>query len=394
MGYINFKEEKDVALKQLQNRKVNNKEIYEKLIKDKSLAKNYSPYEKLSYKTFTKESFGKGGVEDEENFLVIEKKDIICSIFKDCSFNNIKFKNCNIIGCTFENSRFLGGGVLFESCNFIKTDTISKPSLNKNDNFSCSFINCNMYPKFLNSNISHVIFENCNLKNSMFQDTVMTNSTFYMSNLKKITIQDCDMSGIKIFDSVISDLDFTDKNKTKLDEKSFIDKIPIRENSKAQYEGVYMTYETIANKFKDNTLNNNFGEYYFLGKKTQRKTLGFWPKVQSYLYYLSCGYGERPEYALLFSLGVIFLFAIIYLFTGITMDGEYVTIFTGHINTPRRFFSYLNETINLSVGMFAGVGSNNSEPHPTSYMIANIEIIIGVIMMGVGIGTLTRKLVR
>lgn len=44
--------------------------------------------------------------------------------------------------------------------------------------------------------------------------------------------------------------------------------------------------------------------------------------------------------------------------------------------------------------MFGGIGIDTARPLPSTYMLANIEMLIGVVMMGVGIGTLTRKIVR
>lgn len=87
------------------------------------------------------------------------------------------------------------------------------------------------------------------------------------SEFKRIRIEDCDLSGAKIIDTYIIDLDFTDKMKTKFDQKTFFDQIKLREKNRDEYEGIYMTYETIADKFKENSLNNNFGEYYYLAKK-------------------------------------------------------------------------------------------------------------------------------
>lgn len=44
--------------------------------------------------------------------------------------------------------------------------------------------------------------------------------------------------------------------------------------------------------------------------------------------------------------------------------------------------------------MFAGVGVVNCIPGAYGYVIANIEMILGFIMMGIAIGTLTRRFVR
>lgn len=396
MAYINFKEETYVAKKQLTNRRENNDKNLKDIEKDKTILKNYSPYQDYSYKIHKEESFGKVGLEDEENFIVLKDKDIVCAKFINCRFSNIKFEKCNFIGCIFENCEFLGGGVSFDNCSFIKTDSYKKPSLNVNDNFSCYFKGCKIYPKFFNCDLSFAVFQECLIKNSYFKLNDMTSVIIYLSELDTITIEDSNLSGIKVLKTYIKDLDFTDKQKSKLDEKSFFDKIKPRQETKDEYEGIYMTYQTIADKFKDNSLKNNFGEYYFLAKKTQRKTLDLGPKIMSYLYYFTCGYGERPEYALLFSLFVMVSFGFIYLFTGVIIEEVPIGILEGTLSNVsfREFLTYYNDTLNLSVSMFSGVGFVNSKPNTISYNIANIEMIIGILMMGVGIGTLTRKIVR
>lgn len=396
MGYINFKEEVFVAQKQLKNRKKNNENLFNDMVKHKDLAKNYKPCKTYSYKIFNEDEFGKKGILDEDKFSTIENKDILCSKFIGCKFDNIKFKECRFIGCTFEGCEFGKGGVAFENCSFLKEDSNSKPSLNKYDNFSCTFIQCDIYAKFLNCVLAFVIFEHCKIKNTNFEQSDMNSVIIKDSELNMIIISDCDLCGVKVFSTYTKDLEFRDKFQTKLDEKSFFDKISIRNKTKEEYEGIYMVYETIADKFKENSLDNNFGEYYYLCKTTQRKALKFIPKIESYLYWLTCGYGERPEYAIYSSLVIILVFAILYLFLGVEVD-EQVVIYNmstmKNLSLPT-FLTHFNEAITLSVGAFGGVGTINCEPTQTSYILTNLEILIGIIMMGLGIGTLTRKVVR
>lgn len=59
-----------------------------------------------------------------------------------------------------------------------------------------------------------------------------------------------------------------------------------------------------------------------------------------------------------------------------------------------KFMKDFNEAINLSVGMFAGVGVNNGKPTELGYVVANFEMLTGVVLMGVGLGTLVRKAIR
>jgi len=115
---------------------------------------------------------------------------------------------------------------------------------------------------------------------------------------------------------------FEDKFLTKFDEKTFFDKIEPRVKDKQEYEGIYTVYESIADKFKDNTLTSNFGEYYYLGKCIERKSLKLLPKLGSYLDWIICGYGERPFFCIFSALGIIIIFSFLYLITGIDTDGR------------------------------------------------------------------------
>lgn len=399
MGYVNFKEENTVAAQQLEKRKKNNENIYKYMLKhrNKDLV-GYRPSPKYSYTIFNGEEIGKPGVLDETDFYEINNEDIVCTKFKDCNFKNVKFKDCRFVGCTFEDCTFEAGGIVFENCILIKEDTEQSPSLNKKDNLSCSFYNCKMYVKFLNSDISFCIFENCKISDTAFENTFMKSVIINKSEMDMITIKDCDMSSFKMTNYYIKNLDFNDDYMTKFDEKTYFDKIPIRNKTKEEYEGVYMTYQLLADKFKENTLDNNFGEYYYLGKCTERKSIKKpLPRFTSTISWLTCGYGERPEFALFSSLVIIFIFAIIYIFTGVTIekskDIHYTLSNMGSLKLPEIIGDF-NETLNLSIGMFVGVGVNNGQPSEISYMVSNIEMIIGIIMMGIGIGTLTRKIIR
>lgn len=395
MAYINFKEEVYVAKKQLEKRINNNEKLFNDIKSSKKISNQYNPDEKYSYKEFNDSVFGGGHVKSEDEFKEISNIDIVCTKFINCAFSNIKFKNCKFIGCYFIDNNFNSGGVIFEECIFIKQESDTVPNLNNDDNFSCTFEGSKIYAKFLGCNLSHSIFNNCNLKNTNFEVSDMTDSIIINSDLNMIIIIDSDLSGIKIVNTYIEDLEFRDKDKSKLDEKSFIDKIQFKYKTRDEYEGIYTVYENIADKFKDNNLKNNFGEYYFLCRKAQRKSLKPLPRLFSLLSFITCGYGERPSYALYFSFAMIIIFSILYLIFGIKVDEE-VIIYTNLNNgfTIQRFLKDYNESLNLSVGMFASVGLNEAQPAPASYMLSNIEMLLGVLMNGVGIGSLVKKIVR
>lgn len=396
MGYVNFKEERFKAKNQLKERRENNKKLFDKLVKSRDLPNAYIPDKEYSFKEFNDKHFGGGKILGGEEFIEIANRDIICSIFTNCTFGNIKFKNCSFIGCKFNECDFESGGVLFENCTFLKAESEKKPSLNRFDNFSCEFYKCNIYSKFDGCILSYSIFDKCLIHNTFFDLSDMNSVIIINSQFKRIRIEDCDLSGSKVIDTYIVDLDFTDKMKTKFDQKTFFDKIKLRKKDRDEYEGIYMTYETIADKFKDNSLVNNFGEYYYLAKKTERKALDFLPKLSSYLYCATCGYGERPINSIVFSIVMIIIFGVIYSIFGIELDDTNTIIFLMKYNIYdyREIFACLKEGIILSVNLFSGVGANESIPVNLSEVIASFEILFGVIMMGIGTGTVVRKLVR
>lgn len=395
MAYINFKEEISAAKTQLKKRIDNNVRVFEKLSSSKDVYSEYNPNDRYSFKEHNNLVIGGGHPKKEDEFQEIKDTDIVCAKFIKCRFSNIKFTSCKFIGCYFEECELMGGGVVFQDCIFVKTDKDDKPNLNKEDNFSCEFNHCNIYAKFINCTLEFIIFNKCILKNTNFELSDMSNGIMYDSTLEMIIISDTNLSGTKFIGTYIEDLEFRDKYKTKLDEKTFIDKIKFRKRNRDEYEGIYTVYENIADKFKDNNLQNNFGEYYFLCRKTQRKVLKPMPRILSTLGLVSCGYGERPMYAVYFSLFIILLFSILYLIFGIKVNNEIITYDTiNKYHGIRQMLTDYNESLNLSVGMFAGVGLNEAQPSPRSYMLSNIEMLIGVLMMGIGVGALVKKIVR
>lgn len=395
MTYVNFKEEVHVAKKQLKHRNDNNNQLIAQMKHEKEkLREKYN--QKYSFKDIKGKVINNAKIEKENEFLNITDEKIACANFIDCKFYNIRFFECTFIGCIFENCDFGGGGVLFENCTFIKSDSDKTPSLNIKDNLSCTFKDSKIYCKFLSSDISYLIIENSNINNTNFELTHAVSMIIDNCQMKKIDIIDSDLSGMKLVETYIEDLEFNDKVKTKLDEKTFFDKIKLKKKTRNEYEGVYMVYQNIANTFRNNNLRNNFGEYYYLARCTQRKSLDLFPRIISTIELLTSGYGERIFTPLFASLVLSFVFAVIYMFSGFSIDGRTIkyglaTIFSSNF---RQLLTDFNVSLKMSIGIFGGLGEDIAQTTGESYIISNIETIIGLMMIGLGIGTLTRKIVR
>lgn len=398
MPYVNFKEENYKLVKDFQKRKEDNLSTRKKLDNNKELLSGYKPFnDKFSFKKNKNAIIGKNGPSKEEDFIVFEDESFICAGFYNCKLQNIKFKNCRFIGCRFEKCLFSSGGVVFDNCVFVHRQSFENKNLNKEDNFFSYFYECSLYARFVSCDMSYVVFENTKFKDTNFELSDLSYGILYNCNLEDVKVEDCDFSSFKTYKCYMKDFSFEDKYLTKFDEKTYFDKLFRVKDDRAENEGLYQIYQNIANKYKDNNLNNNFGEYYFLGKREQYRTLDLLPKIGSRINFLACGYGERPLYSVYFGLGLIILFSFLYLIVGIEIDNQLVAY--NNINAISnisfaKFYREFMEALSLSVGMFAGIGVENSIPARASYMIANVEMILGLIVVGVGIGSLTKKVIR
>lgn len=335
---------------------------------------------------------------DEIVYKVLENKSIIhikyqsinditiayCT-FNKCFFKDLVFRNCNIhatffIGCTFDN-------VVFEHCKFIN-----------NDNEFVVFKDRNIFIKSK--------FENCNLEKSIFIDMHICDSRFELSNLKGVIINesninnlhisDCDMRGSKLINYKVKSISFEDEYLTKLSEDSFFDEIEIKRNGTYKVNDMYKIYKDIAIKFEANRLPNKSGEYYYLYKKSEYKTLKGFEKVKSYLYWMLCGYGEKPTYALITSIEIVLIFTILYMFTGLSIGIDiidYDVLILKNLPTDGLILDFL-KSMYFSVVTFTTVGYGDITPIGLSVFLSGIEMFLGVTMVGIWTATLARKITR
>ena len=94
------------------------------------------------------------GLRDKYNY----QTNIHNLIYKDASFENVRYHASNITKCNFKNTKLLG--VEFTSCNLKSTS-------------------------FKNAILKDVIFFNCNLKNTNFEGVKYDNVYFISTNLEK-----------------------------------------------------------------------------------------------------------------------------------------------------------------------------------------------------------------
>ena len=93
---------------------------------------------------------------------------------------------------------------------------------------------------------------------------------------------------------------------------------------------------------------------------------------------------------------MMFIFGVLYLIFGIKIDEQVISVINGSLYKYNftDVLEFFKQGLLLSVNLFSGVGANESVTVNFSAAIASVEIIFGVIMMGIGTGTVVRKLVR
>ena len=346
---------------------------------------DFEDVENLKFETFYNVGFGLFEMTSEIIYKTVYNIKFEYVIFKNCIFKNIQFENCIFLGCEFLD------------CTFLNTKF-------KEDEFFN--FNLESIAYFSNSSFHNCIFDKTNLRKSIFQQNKIKNIQFILCNLKKsifdkdeiesIYFSDCNLKSFSMINSKVYKLEFDDEFVTKLNENTFFDKFICKDKNKEYYASISKTYKNIASQFESNRILNISGEYHYLYKCSQSKTLEGFSKFKSKIFWLTCGYGERPTYALITSLEIVLIFAIIYMFTGISIGDRLINynLTSFSILEKKLILVDFLESLYFSLVTFTTVGYGDIIPVGTSIILSSIEMILGVTLVGIWTATLARKITR
>ena len=331
--------------------------------------------------------------EKQETYEIVKNLILEKNLFMKCIFKNIHFVNCSFYGSIFRKCYF--ENVIFDGCNFAldplenreKEVHIFYTQFHEKSNFSnCIFNNCNMGAMILeNLLILDCEFINCSLKYSLINEALIS----------KIKFSDCDFRAVRIISTSIKEMEFDDKGKSKFDEDTFLDELPVTKES--DYEDIYRIYKVIASKFEENNIYSRYGEYYYLYKINEYRTLKGIERFNSSIYWAISGYGERPTYALVTSILIMCIFAIIYMFTGLKVDGAGIVQYNISYISKITFIGIIKDfsrAFHFSIVTFTTVGYGNITPIDLSVLMCSVEMFLGVTMVGIWTATLARKISR
>jgi uncharacterized protein YjbI with pentapeptide repeats len=338
---------------------------------------------------FNEVTFGTG---DTENNELVEVADVCFyySQFSTCCFSNVKFSNCIFVGCSFFECYTMGLGVFFENCNFHR----NIPGKKSVDDMPSRFEGCELIINLLKCDVTKNLFINTNFFFSRFEDTDLHDAIFADSGFDTMVISDCDLRNAQIIHTKFIEFSVEDSNKkTRVNRNTFLGEINFDKKQERGIRFAVETYITFNELYEKDKVSGLSGEYFYLFKKTELLTLTGTSKIISWLSYLLCGYGERPSFCLIASFLLVFICGTLYMFCGVEVNNV-VMIFRPTWANPFPPLANLIQWYHFSLVTFSTVGYGNVVPVGGSMIVSAVEMVLAVVMVGIWVSTLVRKMSR
>ena len=256
------------------------------------------------------------------------------------------------------------------------------------------------------ANLSNAQLQKTDLSNAQLQKTNLFKSQLKEANLSSTQLQGANLSRTQLQKANLSysnlrDAEFNERtdlqdvnlfqckleNSTIKNAYNNLDKIVIQEKEKKYLEAKEV-YLILKNYFREEGLYDISGKYYYREKLMERacnrqnRQWGKW--FFNHLLEKVAGYGERPERVICWWIGLILLFAIIYIEgNGITMPGNssYNLVF--------------REALYFSGVTFTTLGFGDLAPKPGIFQIFSLlEAFLGAIFIAMFIFVFARKMTK
>ena len=334
--------------------------------------------------------FGQDDAENESQLSAIEGALFYYCDFSLCGFSNMLFDNCIFVGCNFIECYTMGFTNVFKDCRFMNR---VKGEVNIDDAPSM-FMNCEFSVKFRNTDLSMTVFDKSHFYFSTF-DTVNLNATIFIdSTFDTVKIWDSDLRSTKIVKPKFIEFYFEDTfQKSKVNRHTFLGEIEINPKESREVRFAAEVYSQVSELFESNKLMSLSGEYFYLFKRTESINLKGYEKLKSVIGHLTCGYGERPLNSLVASLILVLVCGTLYMFFGVNINNE-VLSFQPSFSHPLPPLNQLILWYHFSLVTFSTVGYGNVVPVGGSLIVSAFEMVLGIIMVGIWVSTLVRKMVR
>ncbi|PKM94414.1 MAG: hypothetical protein CVU84_10105 [Firmicutes bacterium HGW-Firmicutes-1] len=359
---------------------------------DMNCTDGYFELTKNEYKltTFSDITFGKGKAVSEDDLIKISGVCFYYCSFSMCGFSNISFENCSFVGCDFIECYTLGMVLVFRNCSFVSR-SLGKKSI---EDMPSLFESCEFTVKFFNCDVSSIIFNKTQFYFSYFENVNMYDAIFLDCSFDTTQIRGCNLKSTRIINPkfiefYVDDLD----KKTKVDRKTFLDYICYNKKEKREVRDAIEVYYAFSELFENNKIMDFSGEYFFLSQTTGIRQLEGFAKFKSIISLIACGYGERPSYGLMTSMTLVLVCGTLYMIFGVNVNNE-VFAFQPTLGNLFPTIDNLIMWYHFSLVTFCTVGYGNVLPIGGSLIVSAIEMVLGVVMIGIWVSTLVRKMTR
>lgn len=310
--------------------------------------------------------------------------------FSMCGYSNISFENCSFVGCNFSECYTLGFAVVYDHCSF--TSRIQGES--NIDDAPCTFSGCELSAKFVDSDVSMGVFEKSHFYFSNFNKVDLRDAIFIDCSLDTTKMGDCDLRNTKILNAKFTEFYIEDSmTRTKVSKHTFLGLINFDKKENREVRFAADVYSQFSELFENNKFMDSSGEYFYLYKKTERLNMKGIANFKSFIGMITCGYGERPFFSLISSMFLVLTCGTLYMFFGVNFNNEVISFHPtmGHLFPP---LDQLVIWYHFSLVTFSTVGYGNVVPVGGSLIVSAFEMVLGIIMVGIWVSTLVRKMVR
>jgi len=331
-----------------------------------------------------------------KNFLII-----INTLFEDSIIHEMNFNKKSIIGLKIsKNSKLWGFSFMnteLENCSFDNSE-IHYFKFNK-----CTLVDCDLsYCDIYNIVIEDTFTEKSRFDKSKFftertkplgiipyasgirPKTIMRLNQFYGSSFRNCLLdkiifdncdlRNCDFEGASLLNTRFIKADFN--NNTTFDKKSEFEK-------KKEFGKASEIYRQLKLTFKENQIIDKAAQYYYREMECRRKSMKFnLKKIMYWLYWVTCGYGERILRIVAISSLLWFLSSVAY-FLGrfnICYKDDHLTSFW--------------ESMYFSAVTFTTLGYGDFQPVGWLRLMASVEAVLGSVFIALFIVTYARKAIR
>lgn len=218
----------------------------------------------------------------------------------------------------------------------------------------------------------------------------------------------CDLSDFYIFSpSGMLDIQFRENGgNITIDDKSAITGFRYRDKTnihnwntykifkKSHYQDVAATYYAFEKLIDGNKLLDKKSCCFYQRKRAETRSKGFWKAIPGYLAEWCFGYGEYPGRSILSLIGVIFLYAPLYMLSGFSTGTRIInyTISFDFTITWDKFKDFC-ESVYFSFFTLVTVGQGTPSPiFALTKILSASELLLGAVLITTFTATLFRKI--